>query len=68
MARWPKEHEDKLRELWSRNYTGTEIAEELEPLPATAKRPPQPVNRDMVISKARRMGLPGRASPIQPRD
>ena len=68
MAFWPKEYEDKLRELWTEGWTGTEIAQEINEniglMPGSKRRGPRSLNRDMVIAKARRMGLPSRPSPL----
>lgn len=70
MAFWPKDHEDRLRELWAEGCTGTEIADELNEkvgyLPrASPRKGPRKITRDMVIAKARRMALPSRPSPIK---
>ena len=64
MTIWTPQHEEKLRELWAKGWTGTEIAEALPPLQGSSAKPPRKVNRDMVIAKARRMKLPPRGSPI----
>lgn len=62
---WSREQESKLRELWDAGETASEIAKALPPMPATTKKPAKPVTRDMVIGKARRMGLEPRPSPIK---
>jgi GcrA cell cycle regulator len=61
---WTREQEDKLRELWAQGLSASQIA----PLIPAGSKPkggePKPVTRDMVIGKARRMGLESRPSPI----
>lgn len=69
MAFWTPEHEQLLKSLWESGYTGGEIAQELNErvgaIPRLGgKREPKKINRDMVIAKARRMGLPRRESPL----
>lgn len=69
MAFWTPEHEKLLAKLWAEEYSGTEIAREIMdqvgPLPRVTKNgEPKKINRDMVIAKARRMGLERRPSPL----
>lgn len=64
MSRWTPLAEKKLRRLWNEGLSAKEIAEALPMLPEHGKRPAMNPTRDMVIGKARRMGLPARPSPI----
>lgn len=62
---WPKEHEEFLRKMWEdEERTASDIAKSLPEFPASGKKPARAVTRDMVIGKARRMGLTSRPSPI----
>jgi GcrA cell cycle regulator len=58
---WTPPQEEKLRELWLANKSASQIAEEIAPLAKPGKK----ITRDMVIGKARRMGLDPRPSPIK---
>lgn len=60
MALWSAEQEAKLEELWEEDLTASEIAKQLPPMKSG-----KAVTRDMVIGKARRMGLTPRPSPIK---
>ena len=71
MAFWTPDHEELLKKLWAEGCTGGEIAQELNgrvgAIPRIqGNREPKKINRDMVIAKARRMGLPRRESPLGP--
>lgn len=61
MAQWTREQEQKLEELWDQGATASEIAAQLPVMLKSGKY----VTRDMVIGKARRMGLEPRPSPIK---
>ena len=70
MGSWTKQHMGRLAELWNEGATGGEIAKELNdtmgPLPPVSHlTPPRPITRSMVIAKAKRMGQPGRGSPLK---
>lgn len=56
---WSPDLEEKLRTGWYENKTASEIAKDISP-PAGKQ-----ITRDMVIGKARRMGLDPRPSPIK---
>lgn len=56
---WTPDQESKLRQLWTEGLSASEIAKQI---PVSEGKP---VSRDMVIGKARRLGLEGRPSPIQ---
>lgn len=60
MALWSREQEDHLSRLWAGGSSASEIAEALP-----AMQSGRPITRDMVIGKARRLGLDPRASPIK---
>lgn len=62
---WTPELERDLTDRWNRGETASQIAAGLPPIPPKGKRPERKVTRDMVIGKARRMGLPSRPSPIR---
>lgn len=55
---WNPSAEDMLRRLWGEDKTASEIAKEMT---ASGHK----VTRNMVIGKARRMGLESRPSPIK---
>lgn len=55
---WKPEAETMLRRLWGEEKTASECAEEMN---AAGHK----VTRNMVIGKARRMGLQSRPSPIK---
>lgn len=63
---WTEAHENELRRRWNAGESAAQIA---AVLPALPPREPgtswRKVTRDMVIGKARRMGLPSRPSPIK---
>ena len=62
---WTPESENKLRELWSDGRSASQIAEEIGAIPGPKHDPtPRAVSRNMVIGKARRLGLASRQSPI----
>ncbi|HEY0325968.1 MAG TPA: GcrA family cell cycle regulator [Allosphingosinicella sp.] len=54
---WTDERIDRLKEMWSRGMTASQIAEELGA-----------VSRNAVIGKAHRLGLQSRPSPVKPND
>jgi GcrA cell cycle regulator len=54
---WTDERIDKLRELWSKGMTASQIAEELGG-----------VSRNAVIGKAHRLDLQSRPSPVKPNE
>ena len=54
---WTTEHETRLAALVAEGKSASQIAAELPQLPATLNKPMRAVTRDMVIGKARRMGL-----------
>lgn len=62
---WTPEIEDELRRRWAAGQTAREIADVLPAMPGEGELPPRRITRDMVIGKARRMGLPSRPSPIK---
>jgi GcrA cell cycle regulator len=68
MSRWTPEAEAMLRRRWREGATASEIAAELPELPAGKTRPAQRPTRDMVIGKARRLGLKARPSPIRQKE
>ena len=53
---WTPDRCDQLRELWATGMSASAIAKEM-----------QGITRNSVISKAHRMGLPRRGSPIKRR-
>lgn len=57
---WTEEQESVLRKAWKRGRTASEIAKDLKGHETT-----RPITRDMVIGKARRLGLAPRPSPIK---
>lgn len=52
---WNRDNEQTLRQLWDEGKTASQIATEMGP----------DFSRNMVIGKARRMGLSPRPSPIK---
>lgn len=54
---WTDERIDRLKELWSRGMTASQIADELGG-----------VSRNAVIGKAHRLGLQSRPSPVKPNE
>ena len=54
---WTDERIDRLKELWSRGMTASQIADELGA-----------VSRNAVIGKAHRLGLQSRPSPVKPNE
>ena len=54
---WTDERIDRLKELWSKGVTASQIAEELGG-----------VSRNAVIGKAHRLGLQSRPSPVKPNE
>lgn len=56
---WTPDLEDKLRDGWDAGKSASKIAAELSPEHG------RQITRDMVIGKARRMGLEPRPSPIK---
>ncbi len=54
---WTDERIERLKELWSRGITASQIAEELGG-----------VSRNAVIGKAHRLGLQSRPSPVKPNE
>lgn len=54
---WTDERIDRLREMWTRGMTASQIAEELGG-----------VSRNAVIGKAHRLGLQSRPSPVKPNE
>ena len=54
---WTDERIDRLKELWTKGMTASQIAEELGG-----------VSRNAVIGKAHRLGLQSRPSPVKPND
>lgn len=68
MNRWTPEAEALLRDLWDKGQTASQIAEQLPELPAGKTRPAQRPTRDMVLGKARRLGLEARPSPIRQKE
>lgn len=56
---WTPDLEEKLRERWADGKPASAIAREISP--PIGKQ----ITRDMVIGKARRMGLDPRPSPIK---
>ena len=54
---WTDERIDRLKELWSRGMTASQIADELGA-----------VSRNAVIGKAHRLGLQSRPSPVKPKE
>ncbi len=54
---WTDERIDRLKEMWSRGMTASQIAEELGA-----------VSRNAVIGKAHRLGLQSRPSPVKPNE
>ena len=54
---WTDERIDRLKEMWSRGMTASQIADELGA-----------VSRNAVIGKAHRLGLQSRPSPVKPND
>jgi GcrA cell cycle regulator len=54
---WTDERIDRLKELWSRGMTASQIADELGG-----------VSRNAVIGKAHRLGLQARPSPVRPNE
>ena len=54
---WTDERIDRLKELWSKGMTASQIADELGG-----------VSRNAVIGKAHRLGLQSRPSPVKPND
>lgn len=59
---WTPDQEEQLRELWAMGKPASQI------VAAMSVDGGKPINRDMVIGKARRMGLAPRPSPIQRRE
>ena len=51
---WTEERIDRLKEMWSRGMTASQIAEDLGA-----------VSRNAVIGKAHRLGLQSRPSPVK---
>lgn len=68
MSRWTAEAEATIRRMWDEGRTASEIADALPDLPAGRSRPAGRPTRDMVIGKARRMGLKSRPSPIRQKE
>lgn len=54
---WTDERIDRLKEMWTRGMTASQIAEELGA-----------VSRNAVIGKAHRLGLQSRPSPVKPNE
>ena len=54
---WTDERIDRLKELWSKGMTASQIADELGG-----------VSRNAVIGKAHRLGLQSRPSPVKPNE
>ncbi len=54
---WTDERIDRLKELWSKGMTASQIADELGA-----------VSRNAVIGKAHRLGLQSRPSPVKPNE
>nr|MDP8994535.1 GcrA family cell cycle regulator [Pseudomonadota bacterium] len=54
---WTEERIERLKELWSKGMTASQIAEELGG-----------VSRNAVIGKAHRLGLQARPSPVKPNE
>jgi GcrA cell cycle regulator len=54
---WTDERIDRLKELWTKGMTASQIAEELGA-----------VSRNAVIGKAHRLGLQSRPSPVKPNE
>ena len=54
---WTDERIDRLKDLWSKGMTASQIADELGG-----------VSRNAVIGKAHRLGLQSRPSPVKPND
>ncbi len=54
---WNDERIDRLKEMWTKGMTASQIAEELGG-----------VSRNAVIGKAHRLGLQARPSPVKPND
>ena len=54
---WTDERIDRLKELWSKGMTASQIADELGS-----------VSRNAVIGKAHRLGLQSRPSPVKPNE
>src|SRR4030095_11203012 len=54
---WTDERIDRLKELWSKGMTASQIADELGN-----------VSRNAVIGKAHRLGLQSRPSPVKPNE
>lgn len=66
---WTPEAEEKLRKLWKQGRTASQIAEEIATIPGPKHDPtPRGLTRNMVIGKARRLGLEARPSPIRYKD
>jgi GcrA cell cycle regulator len=57
MMSWTDERIERLKELWTRGMTASQIAEELGA-----------VSRNAVIGKAHRLGLQARPSPVKPNE
>jgi GcrA cell cycle regulator len=57
MMSWTDERIDRLKEMWSRGMTASQIADELGS-----------VSRNAVIGKAHRLGLQSRPSPVKPNE
>lgn len=58
---WTREQEDRLRDCWGEGKSASECAAAINEAGLSTKL----VTRDMVIGKARRMGLEARPSPIK---
>jgi len=54
---WTDERIDRLKDLWSKGMTASQIADELGG-----------VSRNAVIGKAHRLGLQSRPSPVKPNE
>ena len=54
---WTDERIDRLKKLWSKGVTASQIADELGG-----------VSRNAVIGKAHRLGLQSRPSPVKPNE
>ena len=54
---WTDERIDRLKEMWTRGMTASQIADELGA-----------VSRNAVIGKAHRLGLQSRPSPVKPNE
>ena len=54
---WTDERIDRLKELWTKGMTASQIADELGG-----------VSRNAVIGKAHRLGLQSRPSPVKPNE